>query len=175
MRLNSKKDKKSKLRLLLEKDDERILADTEDLKEVLNKLRFEGRQHHKKNITRAFSALTILKQRLFTHMEEEEDELFPFLWKRLPRLEPVRHLFLSEHLEFRNKIKGLFKLLRQFKINGDVVVNGALIHEIYCQGMYLACFVISHIQVENNKLYEAIDNELKADEKQKLLNLLVQF
>ena len=164
---------KNRLRYLLEKEEEDVLKDAEHLKQALCKLRFEGRQHHKKNLSKASSALVILKERLFSHMEDEENHLFPFLVTRLPRFESARHLFLSEHREFREKIKNVGMLLKRLKLGGKESRTGTLIQEVYAEGMYLTCLILSHVKIEGRRLYQAIKNELTEVEKKRLTNLLI--
>ncbi len=170
--LNAQLVDKNSLSLVLEKSDKRILKDAEDLARALKKLRFEGRQHLAKNAARTYSALVILKERLFSHIQEEEDILFPFFLRTLPRLEPVQYLLFAEHKEFRDKVKDVLTQLKRLGSDRQAAANGALIHRTYSEGIYLTCLVVSHMKVKSHRLYKTIENELKADEKRKLLNLL---
>ncbi len=171
--MQQKSQRKNMLRHLLEKEEKDILKDADYLKQALSKLRFEGRQHHKKNLSKTSSALVILKERLFNHMEEEENSLFPFLVTRLPRLESARHLFLSEHREFREKIKKIGMLLKRLKSSNENNLVGVSIQEVYSEGMYLTCLILSHVKIEGRQLYKAVENDLSVDEKKKLTNLLI--
>jgi hypothetical protein len=164
--VRTKSRKRNELRHLLEKDENDVLNDSEKLKQVLCKLRFEGRQHFKKNLSKANSILVILRERLFNHIQDEERYLFPFLITRLPKLESAKHLFLAEHREFKDKIKDLTALLKRLKPDDNI-------HEAYSEGMYLVCLILSHVKVEGKQLYKAIENELTDDEKGKLKNLLI--
>ena len=148
-----------------------MLADVDDLKRALTRLRFEGRQHFKKNFLKVSSILRILKERLLSHVEEEEESLFPFLLRRLPKLEPVMHLFLSEHREFKEYIKRMAALLRKLRVKKSNIARGILVYDIHSQGTYLFCLVTSHIKMESRKLYDVLENELNTDEKNKLMNI----
>ncbi len=170
--LSAKLVDKNSLCLVLGKSDKRVLKDAEDLALALKKLRFEGRQHLAKNVARTYSALVILKERLFSHIQEEEDILFPFFLRMLPRLEPVQYLLFAEHKEFRDKVKDVSAQLKRLGSDKQASSNGELIHKIYSEGIYLTCLVISHMKVESHQLYETIESGLKAGEKRKLLNLI---
>lgn len=162
----------NRLSSFFEQEDTKILKNVADFKHNLDYLRYEGSRHRSQNAARTWTALRLLKKRLTKHIAEEENVLFPFVWKRLPRLKMSQYLFLSEHMEFRNKIDALEHYFKRLEAQRSGRGKEIIVHEIYSQGVYLACLVISHLRIENAYLYKNIQKELKAVEQKELKRIL---
>ncbi len=153
---------------ILEKDSKTTLRNLNKFYEVLVNLRFEGKQNVAKNMIRLRGLVSYFQEEVKAHMREEEKVLFPFLRTHIPRLEPMICLLVSEHGDFRNSLKDLNLSLSVFKkVNSD---KTRIIHQFNEQGIHLICLLRGHMSVETKTLYRAADNELRPDEKKRLID-----
>lgn len=138
-----------------------------DLYDVLQRLRYEGKIQTGKNSRELSRLLVFFKEDLIAHIREEEKVLFPFLKTHIPKLEPVIRLLLSEHEDCRETLKELLRSYHQFETSRGR--KPGVVHQIYEQGIYFICLVRSHLWVESQNLYKVADRELHVAEKKRIV------
>ena len=160
------------LRRIWRQNERKIVEDAEALKTALSRLRFEGRQHYTRNLQRAESALSILRERISGHIQHEEKSLFPFLSSHLPKFESTQLLFLYEHREFTSLLQRITRNLKRMKARFPNDRTGFMAHEAFTDGMHLVGLLMSHLKVESRGLHRSVHRDLRADEKKSLLRIL---
>ena len=144
-----------------------ILNHAEDFSAAFQRLRYEGARNIGANAEAALRVLRSLAGSLLPWMLLEEDEIFPYISRHIPRHEGAIRLLGSEHEGFREKIRSLEEkfdllVLSPAKERNDL---GA----VYFESMYLASHVMAYVQNEKEKLFRTIDVELQDGEKSDLL------
>jgi len=117
----------------------------------------------------AANAADSLKRHLLPDMQLEEHTLFPYIAKRVPRLEALLYYFRTEHEEFRTKLGRLCRAAAALVKGGkadDVLIDG-----LYFEALYLASHLKTHIHNERNELYGVISREFKDHEKKAFCEL----
>ena len=136
------------------------------LDDALSKLCYEGKVQFGRNLNEVQGVLGRLEGDLDQLMNYEENFLFPFLVTHIPRLEPLITLLISEHEDFRKILESLKQSLRRLSRQDE---GGRIDRtKIKEEGAYLICLLRSHLWVENDKIYRAAHEELKAAERVKL-------
>src|SRR3989338_4066747 len=82
-----------------------ILKKSQQLEDVLTRLRYEGRMSFGRNVKELGALLHFLNEDLKNHVTQEERVLFPYVESHIPKLEPVINLLRSEHQEFKKNLK----------------------------------------------------------------------
>lgn len=153
---------------ILEKDHKAIFENINRFCDVLEKLRYEGKNGLGKNLADAGRLVAYLRREIISHMLEEEKTLFPFICAHIPRLEPMVCLLLSEHDDFRRCAKDLKRSVQACRRS-----RSAESIQTLCQrGTYAACLLRNHMWCESHSLYKAAAGELRKDEKRKVLKLI---
>ena len=153
---------------ILEKDHKATFENINHFYALLEKLRYEGKSALGRNLAEANKAVAFFSREIISHMREEEKVLFPFIRTHIPRLEPMVCLLLSEHDDFRHCLKGLKKILQVCRNRHSMDA----VHTLCERGTYLVCLLRSHMWCESHSLYKAADNELKPDEKKRLVHMI---
>ena len=136
-----------------------------DLKEILTNIRYEGKAALGKNLKAAAKVFDFLNGDLRSHIETEENALFPFLEKHIPKLEPIIRLLCSEHEDFRKSLQGFECALRELSDEKSGQERGKSLEKLNEQGTYLIYLLRNHIQAEAEGVYKVADRELKLKEK----------
>lgn len=157
---------------LLEDHHTETLQKADHLREIIIRLRYEGKLSLGKNLTRAKETLRFFGQEMSEHMAEEEKTLFPFLETHVPKLEPLILLLRSEHQDFRRNVACFKLLLSELERAKDDLERGRTIEKLKEIGMYLIYLLQSHLQEESEILYRAAEQGLRADEKRELIRQL---
>ena len=152
-----------------------LAAEIDALDSILNVFCHEGRAQFGKNIRRLDNAIQRLQTRLDTVIGYEEKCLFPFINVHIPRFQPLIYLLLSEHEDFGKRLKSLARSLAAFKKEKGAARQLKSLRKIKAEGMYLVCLMRSHLWAEAKKMYEAVNRELRAGEKEKLARRLKEF
>ena len=158
-----------------EKNHASLATEIDALHFILHMFCHEGRAQFGKNIKRMDDAVRSLQIRLNFVSAYEEKCLFPFINVHIPRFEPLVTLLRSEHADFRRLLKGLSSSLAAFKREKEASRQLKSIQKIREEGMYLICLMRSHLWAETRKMYEALNRELRAEEKEKLALRLQEF
>lgn len=150
-----------------------ILRRCRALNEAAQKLRYEGRHRFNVNARSAARALSLLERELRPHLRLEDEEVFPYVKKHMPRMEPILYYFQSEHDEFRRRLESLRYAL-------DAFVSGATegmddLHETNVEILYLTSHVAAHVDNEEKNLFKVIDTEFHDHEKRALLDRIEKF
>lgn len=151
---------------------ERLPDQTGHFYRLLNNIRLDDKAHFAKNLKDLRSATRRLETE-FAHLRAHEEKcLFPFLLTRIPRLEPLIWVLLSEHEDFRRLFRDLqIDLKRLAGHKGD---RAGALRAVRDDGAYLMCLLRSHLWVEKRKVYLAARQELKPQEKSMLSTCLAR-
>jgi hemerythrin-like domain-containing protein len=152
---------------LLEKDNNAGQRKIDRFHEVLRNLRFEGKMHFRRNLSEAGRLESFFERSLRNHMKGEEEVLFPYLQKHIPRLEPVVYLLQTEHDDFRFCLEELKGCLSACAAPG--AIHAGTVEKVYDRGIHFICLWRSHMGCESHGLYEAAERELRPAEKRQLL------
>lgn len=144
-----------------------ILCCVETCGVAFQRLRYEGVSHLRSNVDAASSALQALLGSLMACILLEENEIFPYISKHIPRYEAMLCYFRSEHQEFKERLRLLKERVDALAENPTKERAG--LNDFYIESLYLASHVRVHIQDEKEKLYLVIDDELHESEKKTLL------
>lgn len=149
---------------LLEKGHRYTLDKTYQMDEILTNLRYEGKASFGKNLKQADALMHFFNKELTEHVKLEEEVVFPFLERHLPKLESVIHLLKAEHEDFRRNLRSF-----QFSF-GELSREKRIerIEKIKELGTYLIYLLRNHIQAETESVYKVVDRELHSDEKREL-------
>ncbi|OGW90861.1 MAG: hypothetical protein A3D28_06070 [Omnitrophica bacterium RIFCSPHIGHO2_02_FULL_63_14] len=159
---------------ILEKDHGETLKKLDAFDDVLKRLRYEGKASLGRNVRDANELVGYFERTLLGHMKEEERVLFPFMRKRIPRLEPLICLLLSEHDDLRQKLRRLRSTLKSCGRASTPRAVG-LLDAVCHDGTFLICLLHSHMSVETGTLYKAADRTLRPFEKEMLLRRIGEY
>lgn len=157
----------------LENGHQETVNKCDELKNVLTKLRYEGRASFGKNLKEIRHAMAFFDNELFHHFQLEENIIFPFLMAHVPKLEPVIHLLESEHIDFRDNFETLVLLLETVKNETSDIQRSQCVHKIAQIGTYLTYLLSTHARNENKSVYQIMVHELKPAEKKELVEKMV--
>lgn len=155
------------LRELLE-DSAETLEKINELQEILVNLRYEGRHQLGKNLRQVEGVLDFFNGELMEHVEFEEEVIFPFIKRHIPKLEPLILLLSSEHEEFKRNLRSFHFWLKEFSRERGPLNHGKLIEKVREAGNYLICLLQIHLEEESEILYRVADQELRSNEKREL-------
>lgn len=159
----------SRLEALLGEDHIETLAKAGHLQKILLHLQYEGKAARGKNLKQIDAVLRFFKHEVNGHMREEEKVIFPYLRRHVPRLEPLLSLLVSEHREFRRKIR-ILAFLGTRLAGPNLHFDGTrAIEKLKETGNYLVCLLKGHLQEESEILYRVADRELRVNEKERLV------
>lgn len=153
-----------------------ILEKMDQFNEALRSIHFEGKLYTKRNLEVIRQVVKFLNTDLARHIREDEQAIFPFLEKRVPKLSPILSLLRADHSEFRDS-------LREFEEILNCLQGAAQTHDEFNEqlvrlrekGIYLICLMRNHLQAENEGAYHAIDQYLNEEEKRELAGRIRSF
>lgn len=156
-----------KFQVFFEKEEKKILHETEELHRVLTDLRYEGKAFRRKNLRRARAVATRMEHSQKRHRDLEEEILFPFLEINIPKYEGQIHFLRADHKEIKSNVSRLKKMLLQLgeKTGRNDPINTSKIHE---NGFYLICLLRHHAQLEKQGVHAAMATDLNGDEKKQI-------
>lgn len=167
-----RKNNSENLRSFFKKSDGVAFRRLDRFYEVLRNLRYEGKQNFKKNVDELRVMLGLFQKQMLAHRCLEEKILFPYLGARIPRLEPLIGLLISEHKEFNITLKELKVSLTNLRINGQDSSRAA--DRIGKKGIYFICLSRNHLQAERQGLYKAADRQLRPGQKRALIGKIAE-
>lgn len=141
-----------------------ILQGTVRFQNLLVNLRYEGKPRLGNNIRQTAQILGFLKHDVVRRFRFEEKEIYPFLARHIPKLEPALRMLEAEHREFQNKLKSFQRSFDRFTKDGPSGIKAA--GSLRETGTYLTYLLRHHLLLENF-VYKAA-GELRADEKAEL-------
>ncbi len=140
--------------------------------ESAEKLRFEGKARFRVNAGRSARLLRALESALSVETRLEEEKLFPYAGRRIPRLEVLLYYFRTEHGELHAQIQKLKFLLHLLERSSAAVFPAQVVQEARLGAMRLAAHVAEHIRQEDEELIAALDAEFHLSEKKAFLRLV---
>lgn len=146
-----------------------MLKEANRFQTVLTNLRYEGKPCLGNNIRQTQAILAFLKNEVIQQFQFEEKILFPFLIRHIPKLESVVRLLESEHDEFQSQLKSFYKIFRKF--SNTERPDGKSAEVLHETGTYLVYLLRHHIKAES-RVFKAMNENLRADEKAKLKQLM---
>lgn len=152
-----------------------LTSEIDKLYSVLNALRHEGRPQLGKNLRRLNESTRFLDEGLANIMDYEEKCLFPFIGTHIPRFQPLIFLLCSEHEDFRRLLSDLKSALLALKKQKEASRQFRDIQRIEEKGAYLVCLLRSHQWAEDKKIYEAVRQELRTGEKERLIQQILGY
>ena len=158
------------------KDEKKAVFEKLDqLENALYSLQYEGKLFSSGHIKKAEEAVCFLKKKYAVHIRLDDRVIFPFLEKHIPGLRPVLLYLKAERREFQEGFKIFEKTLLELKKDNNSVIRHKIIERLKDKGIYLICLVRSHIQLEEQSVYNSILQELHKGEKNALMQKIVQF
>lgn len=142
------------------------------LHEFLKKLKYEGKRYRQSNIRTIERILSTLKETYLTHKQIDEEIIFPFLERHIPRLDPVLSLLTVECTEFYNIVSDCEALLKEFHKSEKQEAQMNALDRLSEKGIYAIVLIRNHIQMEIESVYKVIDKELSQSEKKQLIEAL---
>ena len=115
------------------------------------------------------------KKKFAEHVCLDGPIFFPFLEKHIPMLHTVLLYLKAERREFQEGFKIFEKILLELKKDNKNVLRHNIIERLKNKGIYLICLIRSHIQLEEQSVYESIQRELRKDEKSALVQKIISF
>lgn len=147
---------------LFDAKEEKILSQTEALHKALTHLRYEGKLLRKQNIEAVQILILSLELVLEKHRHLQEDILFPFLQRHIPRHEAAISLMETEHEDIVRSAEKLKKQVLKISKDSDPLGEG----KVYETGIYLVTLLRHHICFEEKNISQSMQRELREDEKE---------
>ena len=143
--------------------------------ELLKKLKYEGKRFQPRNIRTAEGILHALKNSYAVHKKIDDDIIFPFLDRHIPRINPFLRLLTAERSEFFNILRDCEGLLQEFKNSRRPSTQSGILDRLSDKGIYAIVLIRNHIQMEMENVYKVIDEELRPVEKDRLVASLKKY
>lgn len=159
-----------KLIRILKRDTAPITERIREFQALLLRLAHEGKASQGRNYKELREDLSYFRREVGSRMGWEERELFSYLKRHVPKVEPLLTLLRIEHHDFKNT------LLRLESFAGRLLENSIgnptqVMVKIRENGIYLACLLICHFEQENEIFRQIADREIRSDEVQDLAEL----
>lgn len=158
----------------LEKEHRRAFEQTEMLADTLTRLKYEGKPSFGRNLKEARTIAEYFETNLLRHMRFEEETVFPFLKKHIPKLEPAIDYLSDEHSDFQEKLTVFSNAIKNPPEKSSSPDTWQWLEKTIEAGTYLVYLFRQHTQAERKSLYEAIESILNENEKKNLQGLIRQ-
>ncbi|MDO8580868.1 MAG: hypothetical protein Q7S13_05245 [Candidatus Omnitrophota bacterium] len=148
-------------------DEERsfVLSKLQQLESALTGLQYEGKVFSSNHIKTIGEIVRFLRQKYQEHTRLDENVIFPFLTKHIPKLSPILQFLKMESQDFQSLFETFDKILLELKEKNRILLRNNIIEQLRSKGVYLICLVRSHIQMEEESVYIPIFKELHQDER----------
>ena len=156
----------------LRRKENEVLRLTEKFNHCLTLLRYEGKASRARNYQLAKKNVGLLIATLKQHRNLQEDVIFPFLVRHVPKKEPVIHFLRSDHQIIKRYKMKLRKLLYKVSAKDEGVVERGKIHET---GVSLSNLLNHHIELEKENINQAIRRYLGPDEKKDIKQKIMRW
>ena len=140
-------------------------------KAILN-LRFEGKGSTEKNLRQIQKVLEYFNKTLICHITAEENGLFPFLDRHVPKLEILTRLLCSEHVSIKEEIKAIRTLVKKIRKQRRYVESIRDVEILRESGTCLVHVLRGHVHEENQSVYRAVTHELHPNEQKELMRIM---
>ncbi|MCR4336981.1 MAG: hypothetical protein NUV91_04160 [Candidatus Omnitrophica bacterium] len=151
------------------KEQKYVFKELDKLHEFLKKLKYEGKLFQRRNMRTVEKIIGDLKGSYSLHKEIDDQIIFPFLGRHIPRLSPFLLLLSGERNEFYNILGDCEGLLAKLKKNKTLKEQADILDQLSDKGIYAIVLIRNHIQTEMESVYSAIDKELHTVEKDQLI------
>ncbi len=176
MKNNAIQEGQSRLFMHLFQDEKKaVLEKLDQLEDALYNLQYEGKLFSSSHIKKAEEAVRFLEKKYAAHIKLDERVVFPFLEKHIPRLDSVLLCLKAERREFQEGFKIFDEILSKLKKGNQDIIRHSIIERLKNKGIYLICLMRSHIQLEEQSVYENIQGRLHRDEKSALIKEIFHF
>ena len=152
-----------------------VLEKLEQLEKALYNLQYEGKLFSPSHIKKAEEAVCFLKKKYTDHITLDERIIFPYLEKHIPKVHSVLLYLKAERREFQEGLKIFEKILLELKKDNKNILRHNIIERLKNKGIYLICLMRSHIQLEEQSVYQSIQQQLHKDEKNALIQKIIQY
>lgn len=153
----------------LHREHQEILGHLDELHEALHGLQYEGKIAFGKHMKKIREAAAFLKKELVPHIKIDEEVIFPFLERHIPKLNAIILFLRGEHKEFAENLKSLENILAQVKESSTDDRQQKILTQLREKGIYMVCLMRNHIQTETAGIYKIMDEELRREEQQELM------
>ncbi|OGZ98737.1 MAG: hypothetical protein A3C07_04610 [Candidatus Sungbacteria bacterium RIFCSPHIGHO2_02_FULL_47_11] len=152
-----------------------VLKNLDQLEKALYSLQYESKISSSEHIKKAEEVMLFLKNKYTAHIKLDDRIIFPFLEKHVPRLTPILLYLKAERGEFQEELKVFEKTLLELKRDNKGALRYGIIERLKDKGIYLICLIRSHIQLEEQGVYESLTRGLKPAERSDLLAQIIRY
>ncbi|MBI5150295.1 MAG: hemerythrin domain-containing protein [Candidatus Omnitrophica bacterium] len=152
-----------------------VLQKLDRLDEAIKNLQYESKRFSRKNMKEIQGVVNYLQNRLFEHVTLDEEVVFPFLERHIPRLEPLLCFLRAERGEFKLSLENFEMLFQKLKDEQNVLRQYKIFEQLKEKGIYVTHLVRHHIQIEMESVYNMVDRQLHEDEKNELVRQCISF
>ncbi|MCR4336988.1 MAG: hemerythrin domain-containing protein [Candidatus Omnitrophica bacterium] len=167
--------KENFLKHLVDEERSCVLSNLQQLENALKGLQYEGKTSSFHHIRKIEEIVLFLRKKYQQHTNLDDEVVFPFLSKHIPRLYPTLQFLKMERQDFQGLFEPFDKILSQLKEKNRILLRNDFIEQLSNNGLYLICMLRSHIQIEEENVYKAIFQELHQDERNALQKEIEQF
>lgn len=157
------------------KEQQLVFKKLDQLQEFLKNLKYEGKLFQRKNTRAIERILGALKDSYAIHKKIDDEIIFPFLDRHLPRINPFLRLITAERSEFYNILGDCEGLLKKLKKSRSQSEQADVLDQLNEKGIYAIVLIRNHIQMEMESVYKAIDKELRPVERDQLVASLKKY
>lgn len=158
---------------LFQDEKKAVFEKLDQLENALYSLQYEGKIFSSSHINKVEEVVRFLENKYAGHIKLDDGIIFPFLEKHIPRLQPVLLYLKAERREFQEGFKVFEKILSELKKGNRDIIRYNLIARLKDKGIYLISLTRSHIQLEEQSVYESITRELHQDERDALIEKII--
>lgn len=107
-------------------------------------------------------------------MDFDENCIYPYLGKHIPKYEPTIQFLTGEHKELRDNFVTFEHLLADLKVQRNDAQHQGTINKLRDRWVYLFCVIRNHLQAEEQIIHKAILEQLHTGEKKELFEIILQ-
>ena len=141
-----------------------VLIQTDALMQVLTNLNYEGKPSLGKNLKQMNKILHYFNGPFKKHMQIEEEIVYPFFERHVPKFESVMTLLQSEHKDIRRRLGQISALLRKLSVHCENTKCEKLKEKIDSEGTYFVYLLQNHIRTESETVFKTIVRHLNQAE-----------
>ncbi len=146
----------------LDREEKKMRAQTDKLRDALTRLKYEGRIFERRNLAATQQAVKRLDVVFQHHKGLQEKVLFPFLGSHIPRQEPTFHFLVVEHNDIQKNRERLVQEVGKISQKPDALARS----RAYEQGIYFILLFEQHIDFERKSVRQTLCKELTDDERE---------
>lgn len=155
------------------KEEKEIVFNKLDLLQTsIQNLQYEGKVSFQKNIRNIGDSVESLKKIFLKHTALDDEIIFPFARKHIPRLDAMISFLNAERNELKSQLETFEILFHHLVDKKGKLEHYKISEQLKDKGIYVVCIMRNHIQAEREGVYNVLDKELNILEKKKLYTLL---